>query len=147
MLMKPIFFHNSKSVSLKSCVKWLINNQWLWQWIATLEYHIHPFTDNKSAKECEAPVVAEGNDDRKVEDETLRIDSNKRLQIEQKFCHIFEIINWTPGKGLPTRRHWAKYCPSLKELPSEGCPQQMLQHGRVIVGGHQEPPSCSFVIF
>ena len=55
----------------------------------TIEYHIHPFADNKSAEECEASVVAEGNDDRKVEDETLRINSNERLKIEQKILsHI-----------------------------------------------------------
>ena len=40
------------------------------------EYHIRPFTENESAEEGKAPVVAEGNDDREVENKTLKIDFN-----------------------------------------------------------------------
>ena len=36
--------------------------------------HIRPFTEHEGAEEGEAPVVAEGNDDREVENETLRMD-------------------------------------------------------------------------
>ena len=38
------------------------------------ENHIRPFTEHEGAEEGKAPVVAEGNDDREVENETLRMD-------------------------------------------------------------------------
>ena len=56
-------------------------------------YHICPFTDNESAKEGKASVVAECNDDRKVEDKTLKMGL-----IEKQFNKC------TPVKGLPRKR-------------------------------------------
>ena len=38
------------------------------------ENHIRPFTEHEGAEEGKAPVVAEGNDDREVENETLIMD-------------------------------------------------------------------------
>ena len=38
--------------------------------------HIRPFTEHEGAEEGKAPVVAEGNDDWEVENETLRMDFN-----------------------------------------------------------------------
>ena len=101
------------------------------------DYHICPFTDNESAKEGKASVVAECNDDRKVEDKTLKWASLKEKKQFNK-C--------TPVKGLPRKRPWVRYHPSLVGLPLARHPLQMLQCGKAIGGIPKIPPSWSSML-
>lgn len=55
----------------RSNVHWVIVTE---IFVICNEYHIRPFTENESAEEGETPVVAEGNDDREIENETLMMD-------------------------------------------------------------------------